>query len=139
MYIHRRFLGISGSIVLMVGLFMPVFYVPARGMLNYFQHGQEMGTILLLFSIVGLFLAIRGDFALLGVPGLLSLALLMLTFLNFQEGVAVARAGLQSDVLGFDFPGVPNEGITTVRLQWGWVILTIGSVLQVVASDIRNR
>jgi len=118
---------------------MPVFHVPDRGMLTYFQYGQEIGTILLVFAIVGLFLSIRGAFALLGVPCLFSLALLMLTFLNFQEGVAVARAGLQPDVLGSDSPGVMRDGLSTVRLQWGWIVLLVGSVFQVAASGIKTE
>ena len=139
MHRHRHIIGIAGSVILMVGLFLPVFNMPGRGILTYFQYGREIGTILLLFSLIGLILAIRGDFALLGVPGLFSLALLMLTFLNFQEGVAVARAGLEYDILGSEFPGVMHDGLAAVRLQWGWIVLLLGSALQVAASGIRTR
>ena len=132
-------MGILGSAILIVGVFMPVFRTPIVGTLNYFQNGEGYGTVILVLAAVGLFFAVRREYALLGIPALFSLGLLTVTFINYQERLAEARAGIESGISGNPFPAMTDVGLSAIQLQWGWVVLLLGAVLQVAAAGIKTE
>ena len=80
----KQLLGLVGSIVLFIGVFMPAVSVPIMGNMNYLQNGEVDGTIVLLLAVVSLVLVLAKRYKGLWFTGLGSLGVLLFTFINFQ-------------------------------------------------------
>ncbi len=55
---NRRLLGILGSAILFIGVFMPIVKVPIVGDINYFQNGRGDGVIVLALAVISLALVL---------------------------------------------------------------------------------
>lgn len=133
----RLLLGVVGSIVLFIGVFMPLFSVPIIGNMNYFQNGKGDGVVIIILAGVSLFLALTERFKGLLITGILSLAMMAFTFFGFQWKMSQARAAMsKSDNL---FKGLGEKMLETVQLQWGWAILIVGAGMLIAAALIKSR
>jgi hypothetical protein len=56
---NRQLLGILGSAILFIGVFMPIVKLPAVGEINYFHNGRGDGVIVLLAVISFVLVLIR--------------------------------------------------------------------------------
>src|SRR5918998_1393323 len=91
---NNRVMGIIGSALLIVGIFMPI--VSFMGLLNfsYFNMIQIApgafftGILLLLLGFASLALALTNRFKLLILTGILSLAILALDFFRIRSGLS---------------------------------------------------
>lgn len=133
----RLLLGVVGSIVLFVGVFMPLFSVPIIGNVNYFQNGKGDGVVIIILAGISLFLALTDRFKGLLITGILSLAMMSFTFFNFQWRMSQARSEMsKSDNI---FKGLGEKMLETVQLQWGWAILIVGAGMLIAAALIKNH
>ncbi len=133
----RLLLGVVGSIVLFVGVFMPLFSVPIIGNVNYFQNGKGDGVVIIILAGVSLFLALTERFKALLITGILSLAMMAFTFFGFQWKMSEARAEMgKSDNL---FKGLGEKMLETVQIQWGWAILIVGAGMLIAAALIKSH
>lgn len=133
----RLLLGVVGSIVLFVGVFMPLFSVPIVGNVNYFQNGKGDGVVIIILAGISLFLALTDRFRGLLITGILSLAMMGFTFFSFQWKMSQVRAEMsKSDNL---FKGLGEKMLETVQLQWGWAILIVGAGMLIAAALIKNH
>lgn len=130
-------LGVIGSIVLFVAVFMPLFSVPIVGNVNYFQNGKGDGVVIIILAGVSLFLALTERFKGLLITGILSLAMMAFTFFGFQWKMSEARAEMgKSDNL---FKGLGEKMLETVQVQWGWAILVVGAGMLIAAALIKSH
>jgi hypothetical protein len=133
----RLLLSVVGSVLLFVGVFMPLVSVPILGNMNYFQNGKGDGVVIIILTGVSLFLALTERFKGLLITGILSLAMLAFTFFGFQWKMSQARAEMgKSDNL---FKGFGEKMLETVQLQWGWAILIVGAGMLIAAALIKSH
>jgi hypothetical protein len=132
---NRFGLGIVGSLVLMLGVFVPIVHIPIVGSQNYFQNGHGDGVIILMLALLSLLLTIGRKFRGLVATSLISLALLGFTFLNFQARLAHVRAQMNEQLADNPFRGLGEAMLGSVQLQWGWVVLLVGAVLLLLAGS----
>ena len=50
----KQYLGLIASILLLIGVFVPIVSVPFVGDMNYFQNGKGDGVFILILAIVSL-------------------------------------------------------------------------------------
>lgn len=129
-------LGYTGSLTLFVGVFTPIISLPIVGSVNYFQNGQGDGTIVLFMAIFSLILTFSERFWALWFPGIVSLALLLFTFLNVQTRLSEAKTQMESQLSGNPFRGLADVAMQSVQIQWGWAVMVIGAGLILAAAAI---
>lgn len=134
----KQLLGLIGSIVLFIGVFMPAVSVPIMGNMNYLQNGEVDGTIVLLLAVVSLVLVLAKRYKGLWFTGLGSLGVLLFTFINFQLRKSQARAGMKSELAGNPFREVIDMAMQSIQLQWGWVLLIVGATLLIVSAALKE-
>ena len=134
----RRVLGLIGSLVLAIGVFVPILSVPIVGSINYFKNGQGDGTIVLLLTLVSLLLIVQRRFEWLLTTGVGSLAVVLFTFINFRMKLADIQAGMDSKLADNPFRGLADVFAQSVQIQWGWMLLVIGSCLLIAAAVVRE-
>lgn len=132
----RQALGLAGSLILFLGVFMPIIRAPIVGSLNYFQNGKGDGTIVLILAVISFILVLQKKYKGLWFTGLGSLGMLLFTFINFQRGLAQMQAQLQRELTDNLFAGLGELALRSVQLQWGWAFLVIGTVLVIATAAV---
>lgn len=106
--------------------------------MNYFRNGQGDGVLVLFLALISFGLTLTERYRWLWATGLLSLGLLLFTFINLQARKSQARTEMQSDLAGNPSGGIANAAIQSVQIQWGWAILVVGVVLIIAAAAVRE-
>jgi len=135
----KKLLGVIGSIVLFIGVFMPIVSVPIMGNMNYFQNGEGDGTIVLALAGISLVLVLAEKFKGLWFTGLGSLGIMLFTFINFQSKMSQAKADMESELAGNPFRGLADVVMQSVQLQWGWAVLIVGAALVIASAAMKEE
>ena len=112
----KQLLGIIGSVILLVGLFTPFINTTLMGRtvnMNYFQYWKFDGNIILFLAAVSLLLALLKIFKGLWFAGVICMIILVSDFITIQ-------------------------GLSRIQIQWGWILLIIGTVLVVASAAIKE-
>jgi len=131
-----RILGLIGSGVLFVGVFMPIVSLPVLGKLNYFNNGKGVGVILIIMAVASLILIAVKQHRLLWVTGLGSLALLVYTYIVLQKFIKEVTESVGQELSGNPFAELVTVAFQSVQLQWGWAIMVVGAVLLLAAAFV---
>lgn len=134
-----QLLGVVGAFILLLGVFSPIINLPVVGTLNYFRNGTEDGVVLAALAVASLLLTIKRQYAWIWVTGSCSLALVTLSFLIIQNRISEIKSQVSDDLSGNPFRGIADLALQSVQLQWGWVLLFVGSVLIVAAAYLKQQ
>jgi hypothetical protein len=128
-----QLLGIIGSIVLLIGVFMPVVSTSTGGSLNYFQNGKGDGTLVLIVAVISFFLVLIKGYQWLWLTGLGGLGDMLFTFVDVHRRMSQAKTHLADN----RFQGA----IEHVQLQWGWAVLVVGAglLIAVAVLDLKEK
>jgi len=111
---RRRALGIGGSLLLALGVFMPIVSLGAFGSMDYFRGGSGDGVFVLLFSGASLILVLFGYYEHLVFAIVPAAGIVVYTFVTLQGSMA----SLQSDT--------SNPFAHAIGPSWGWLVLLAG-------------
>ncbi|MEO6484686.1 MAG: hypothetical protein ABIO54_04175 [Pyrinomonadaceae bacterium] len=134
-----QILGLAGSAILFVGVFMPIISLPIVGSMNYFQNGRGDGVIILLIAILSGFLSLGKRYRFLLYTGGGSLIILALTFIFFQVRMSQAQAEMKKSMGNNPFAGLGDAMMNSVQISWGWAVLILGAVLLIAAALIKRE
>jgi len=88
----RQLLGILGSAILFIGVFMPIVKLPVVGELNYFHNGRGDGVIILALAVTSFIFVLIRWYRQLWITSPASAAVLAFTFFNFQSKMSQATS-----------------------------------------------
>jgi hypothetical protein len=126
---NRLVLGLIGSAILFIGVFMPALSLPVSSDVNYFQNGSGHGTALIALSVISITLVLIKQYRALALTGAASMVVLLHSLILFQQDMAALKSGMGDNLAGNLFKELVEAGLKSVHLQWGWAVLIIGSVL----------
>jgi lysylphosphatidylglycerol synthetase-like protein (DUF2156 family) len=132
----RHLLGVGGSIALFFGVFAPIISAPVVENLNFFRNGQGDGVLVVILAALSLVFTLLRRFRALWATGLGALAVMLLTFANFQVKLSEMRAKVNSDLGENQFKGLADAAVQSVQLQWGWAVLVTGAGLLIGAAAL---
>lgn len=135
---NNKILGIIGSALLIIGLFLPV--VSIAGFISFSAFNaitsapinQSWGAILLgLCGIIGLVLALTNRFRMLLVPGIISLGIIVLAFVKIKSELSSA-----ADTAGGD--EFSQQMAASVSIGFGIYVMAIGAIIMIVAGIMKS-
>jgi len=132
-------LGFLGSILLFIGVFMPIVSVPILGNLNYFQNGKGDGAIIIILAAGSLAVTLARKYRRLLYTGIASLLILGCGFIKFHLAISEARTSIETELAGNPFSGLGQLAIDRVQLEWGWALLVVGAILLIGAAVTREQ
>jgi hypothetical protein len=132
-------IAFMGAVTLALGVFMPILSLPLVGSLNYFSNGKGDGTIILAFAVVSVLLALRQRFEWLLTTGAGSLAVLLFTFVMVRLRISEMESRMNTELADNPFRGLAQIATASVQVQWGWIVLVLGSLLLIAASVGREK
>ena len=130
----RQVVGLTGALVLFIGVFTPIVSFPTVGYINYFQNEKIDGMVILSLALISFLLLLAKQYRGLWFTGLASFAVLLFTFINLQIRIAEIKKILGVELAGNRPPGLADLAIRSVQIEWGWSVLTIGAAFIVWAA-----
>ena len=134
-----QLLGFVGAGVLLLGIFCPIISAPLIGSVTYFKGGSEEGIALVGLAIASIFCLAKGKYSWVYGTGLWSFLLVALPFVGYQARIADVKSQVSEDLIGNPFRGLADAAIASVQLQWGWILLFLGSGLVLTAAYLKKR
>ncbi len=135
----RQVVGLIGSLLLVLGVFMPIVSVPILSQMNYFQNGRGDGTIVLVLGLASVVAVLARRYGALWLTGGASLVVMAITFVNFQSRLSRARTDMESQLAGNPFRGIADAAMQAVQLQWGWAVLVLGAILVLASAGMKDE
>jgi Ca2+/Na+ antiporter len=135
---NRQLLGILGSAILFIGVFMPIVKLPVVGEMNYFHNGRGDGVIVLALAVTSFVLVLIWWYRQIWITSLGSAAVLAFTFFNFQSKMSQATRQMETELKDNPFRGLADLAVQSVQLQWGWAVLVIGIVLLIAVAAMKD-
>ena len=132
---NNRILGIAGSALLIIGIFLPIVSVMGLISFSYFDiirlspAGGITGLGILVLGILGLLFALKNMFRLLLIPGVLALGILALDFFRMKS---------QLGNTGGEDVELANQMASSVGIGWGFFVLVIGAIVLIVAGVMKS-
>jgi hypothetical protein len=118
-----------GSVLVVLGCFAPIVYVPVIGEVNYFGRGSGDGIFAIGFAVIAVVLALAGRTRWAVVPGILELALITFTFVNLYTRLADLGPAADAQLAGNPFKDVAGAIVRSAGFSWGWVPLYLGALM----------
>jgi len=128
-FTSAKFLGIAGSLILFVGVFLPIVSAPMVGNMNCFQNGKAHGIVLIVLAVISLLLTLAQRNSWLWLTGIGSLATLGFTYYKIHAKMSDMEKMLGGKLEGNPFRGLADVVMQSVQMQWGWAVLIVGAVL----------
>lgn len=123
------FLGLAGSIMLGIGVFLPVVTVPIFGSINYFGSGQQGGSIVLVLAAVSLVLALTQNFRVLLLTGVGSLGLLALSYFRFKQAMSQLSTLSAGQADNPFLKGMSDVLQHSIQISYGFPVMVIGGLM----------
>lgn len=133
----KQFLGVIGSSLLFIGVFTPIISFPVIGSMNYFQHTQWDGPIILILAAISLFLSLTGRYNRLWLTGFLSLGVAAITFITIQFKLVTLKEKMAMRLAGNPFSGLADKALQSIQIRWGWVLLVTGALLLIASAGLK--
>jgi hypothetical protein len=138
-FTKQQLVGFGGAILLLIGVFLPVISAPIVGAISLINNGQGDGSVILILAIITIILVFVNKVELLWIPAGLSGLILVLDFYHMSSRISRMKEEMTSQMQGNMFGGLAEAMMSTVQLQYGWVVLAIGCVLLILAPFIKNE
>lgn len=135
----KQTFALLGSLILFVGVFMPIISMPMIGNMNYFQNGKGDGVIIILLAFLSIIFSFSNKNKGLWFTGIGSLIVLLFTFINFQMKLSELKSQMAIELEGNPFGGLADLAMQSVQLQWGWAVLIVGTVMIIVSAVMKEE
>src|SRR5215470_10056030 len=132
----RQVVGLTGALVLFIGVFTPIVSVPTVGYINYIENEKIDGVVILGLAIISFLLLFARKYRGLWFTGLASLGVLLFTFISLQIKIAELRNKLGVELTGNRSPSIAEMVARSVQIQWS-CFHSLGGCQQVRSSRSR--
>jgi hypothetical protein len=136
---YSKICGISGSLLLVIGVFCPVISAPFVGDINMFQYGESDGFAILILALLSVGFILTNETKNLWYSAIGSLIMIAVTFYQFKSKLGPILAAMNTDLAGTPFHGFADGPMQTVTMQWGWGVLIIGCGLILATACYRSK
>ncbi len=144
----RQLFAYISAAFLAFGTLVPLVSLPIVGTINYLgslSMGAQSTTVgdgvfILVFAGVAVLLTVLKKYKWLLLPGIAAAVLSSVTLIGLIAKINEMRAQLDADLEGNPFAGLATGLLSSVQIQWGWVVLYLGAAgLILVALGILPR
>ena len=133
----NRNVVLAGSGMVALGLFLPIVTFPMVGVMNLFSGTSWVALSLLTLVLITVLVCLRLRVEDAVWPGIAIGVLLAFRFAMLQYLISNMRSSLD-ELKGNPFAGVAQAAMSTVQIQWGWLVL-VGGAAAIVYAAIQQR
>ena len=134
----KNILGAIGSVLLFIGVFLPIVSFPIVGSMNFMTNGNVWGILLLLIAVSSFTLAMLDKSCFLWLTGSAGFLFLLVKFIQISSAMGDISDSMSKDESGM-FKALSEGMAASVQIQWGWAILLIGSACIVASAALKKN
>jgi len=134
----RQLVGLMGTVLLIIGVFVPIIHLPLIGDLNYFSNGEGDGIYILGLTFISLLFIFFKLYRALWFTIFCNLCIMSITLNSFFTKLAELKAEMNLEMADNPFRDITETYLQAVNLQWGWGVLAGGTLLLIVCSLMRD-
>ena len=108
----RQIVGLTGALLLFIGVFTPIVSIPTVGYINYFEEENIAGTVILTLAVTSFLLLLAKQYRALWATSVTALSVLLFTFIRLH-----ARISDIKDKLSVEFTGSHSTGLADWALR----------------------
>lgn len=124
-----RSLGLTGSVLLFVGVFLPAVSVPVEGSIAYFRGGAADAVVVLALAVLSAFFVARGLYRGLWLTGPGALAVVGFTLFRQWQRLTSARRGLPEGLPEGPLRELEQLAVESVQVEYGIPVMALGALL----------
>ncbi|MGN6270266.1 MAG: hypothetical protein ACTHM0_10290 [Sphingomonas sp.] len=137
---NNKGFAFGGAAILVVGLFTPIVTLPFLGSVNLFNNGTNvLALCLLALAAIAAGLTLKDRVRDVIWPGIASAAVLIYYFVRLQYTLSQMRSAMSQSLRGNPFAGIAQTALSSIQLQWGWIVLALGAGLLIYAAFKQSR
>ena len=135
----QRSAAIIGAALMIVGVFLPMVSIPIMRDNSYFELDKTGAITILVMAGLSALIGVWGRFRLMYITGLLSLGLLIYTYVEIDRRKTAAQSDLRERVIDTPLKNLSQNLISTVGLKYGWPMMMVGAALTVAVPLVGSR
>ena len=124
---------------MIVGVFLPMVSIPIMRDNSYFELDKTGAITILVMAGLSALIGVWGRFRLMYITGLLSLGLLIYTYVEIDRRKTAAQSDLRERVIDTPLKNLSQNLISTVGLKYGWPMMMVGAALTVAVPLVGSR
>ena len=127
-------MGLIGSLLLLIGVLLPIIRLPMIGTMNYLGMERGDGVVIVLMAVLSIYFVLRKRPVKLFWTASGSLSMLTFTFVHFKWALHQGKAQMDS-LSDNPFRGLGELLLeNSVRIEWGWIVLVLGVVFLFISA-----
>lgn len=134
-----KVLGLVGSVLLLIGAFLPLLSLPLVGDINYVHDGRGDGIIIVLLAVISGVLTLKERCEVLALTSGVAGAVILFTFVNLQYKLSDSRREMMQGLADNPLRGVGEAMLGSVHLEWGWAVLVLGVLALATSAYVDAR
>ena len=131
---ESRTIAMIGAVLILLGVFMPLFTVPFFGSVTYFENSRAAAWVLIALALAAAALAGTGRTRYVAFAGLAALGVMVGTYVRARARLEEMREGLGDGLRGDLLRAIADRAADAVTPQWGWAVLVLGAAMLVFAG-----
>ncbi|ENX13293.1 hypothetical protein F895_02597 [Acinetobacter sp. CIP 64.2] len=135
----QQLIGFFGAFLLLIGVFLPVISAPLIGTVSLINNGKGDGMIICGLAILSFVIIALKRIKLLWLSGGISFLLLSYDLYTIASTISKTKAEVTSKLQGNPFGGLAEAMMSSIQLQYGWVILFIGCIILIITPYLQNN
>lgn len=133
----KQIIGLAGGLLLLLGIFLPVIKIPFIGNSTYMQNQEIESYIIIALAVLTILLLWLKKYKGLWFTGIVSLGILVYSYIRFQNLVNGNNTKIEND-LGVFYKELSGMFQDAIQLQWGVTILLTGAVLIILSAALKK-
>ncbi len=130
--------GLIGSVLLIIGCFLPIVKLSFMGEMNYFQNGKGDGMFVVFFGLISLVLSLTNNCKYNIATGALSIGVLIFTYFGFQSRMEMIEEDMATKDLGM-FQSLADATIQTISIEYGFAIIALGGIFALASGLVSEK
>lgn len=127
-YGNKEIFALVGSIIIIIGVFLPFIKAPIIGSINYFNNGKGDGIFLLVFAVGSIVFVLINKLRWLWVTGSSCLIILLYSLINIWDKMKDMEK-IREEIKDNPFGGLADTFMQSIQLEVGVPILFLGIAL----------
>lgn len=139
----KQIIGIIGSILLILGVFIPLVKIPLVGGISFYDNSKLEAIIVILIAVISIFLVVAKRYILLWFSGFALLAVVSVRGIQVIRKLYSARSTAEK-ILGEKLTAkltkkLTNVAIEHVHISWGLIFLIVGAILIILCAFLATK
>ncbi|MGB9596729.1 MAG: hypothetical protein ACPL7B_10655 [Candidatus Poribacteria bacterium] len=139
----KQIIGIIGSILLILGVFIPLVKIPIVGGISFYDNSKLEAIIVIIIAVISIFLVVAKRYILLWFSGFALLAVVLVRGIQVIRKLYSARSTAEK-ILGERLTAkltkkLTNIAIEHVDISWGLIFLIVGAILIILCALLATK